>query len=61
MTQTLIPFFIIGAPRSGTSLLSRMLNHHDDIAVPFETDIIKNFHGILSAYEPLSNTSILTT
>ena len=56
MTQTLIPFFIIGAPRSGTSLLSRMLNHHDDIAVPFETDIIKNFHGILSAYEPLSNT-----
>ena len=53
MTVGSTPFFILGAPRSGTSLLSRMLNHHDQIAVPFETKIIENFHDKGSLYEPL--------
>lgn len=35
------PFFIIGAGRSGTSLLRRMLMAHDDIHIPPETYVLK--------------------
>ena len=31
-------FFVFGSPRSGTTLLARMLNAHPDLAVPHETD-----------------------
>ena len=34
--QQLTPFFIIGNPRSGTTLLRLMLNQHDEIVVPPE-------------------------
>jgi len=33
-------FFIFGTPRSGTTLLARILNAHSDIAMPHETDFI---------------------
>lgn len=33
-------FFIFGTPRSGTTLLSSILNLHDDIVIPDETDFI---------------------
>jgi len=33
-------FFIFGMPRSGTTLLARMLNAHRDVLVPHETDFI---------------------
>ncbi len=37
-------FFILGAPRSGTSLLSQMLNRHPSIAVPYESHIFNGFY-----------------
>ncbi len=33
-------FFILGSPRSGTTLLSQCLNNHPDIFIPDETDFI---------------------
>ena len=47
------PFFILGAPRSGTSLLARMLNSHSDIAVPDETKIFQTFVPLLPLYGDL--------
>jgi Sulfotransferase family len=48
------PFFIFGAPRSGTSLLSRMLDSHPRLAVPFETHIFRHFGPLLPYYGDLS-------
>jgi hypothetical protein len=47
------PFFILGAPRSGTSLLSRMLDSHPAIAVPDETKIFETFVPLLPLYGDL--------
>ena len=47
------PFFILGAPRSGTSLIARMLNSHSDIAVPDETKIFQTFVPLLPLYGDL--------
>ena len=44
------PFFILGAPRSGTSLLGRMLDSHAAIAVPDETKIFETFVPLLPLY-----------
>jgi hypothetical protein len=46
-------FFILGAPRSGTSLLSRMLDAHPAIAVPDETKIFETFAPLLPLYGDL--------
>jgi hypothetical protein len=48
------PFLIFGAPRSGTSLLSRMLDSHPRLAVPFETHIFRHFGPLLPHYGDLS-------
>lgn len=37
LRRHLIPFFIIGNPRSGTTLLRLMLNRHEEIVVPPES------------------------
>jgi hypothetical protein len=37
------PFFIVGCPRSGTTLLQRMLDAHPDVAVAPETFFIRRF------------------
>ncbi len=47
------PLFILGAPRSGTSLLSRMLGSHPSIAVPDETKIFEAFVRLLPLYGDL--------
>lgn len=47
------PIFILGAPRSGTSLLSRMLGNHPAIAVPDETKIFEAFVRLLPLYGDL--------
>lgn len=38
------PIFIVGAPRSGTSLMRLLLNAHSHIAVSFETDFFIRLH-----------------
>jgi len=48
------PFFIVGAARSGTSLLSRIMNSHPHIAVPFESHIYHTFLPWLRHYGDLS-------
>jgi hypothetical protein len=49
--------FIIGCGRSGTSLLSRMLNNHPELAVPFESHILHTFYPLLDKYGDLSDFS----
>lgn len=39
------PVFIIGAPRSGTSLISRIIDSHPEIGVPFESHIYPTLYG----------------
>ena len=48
------PFFIFGSPRSGTSLLSRMLDSHESLVVPNESLIFKMFSSSLASYGDLS-------
>lgn len=47
------PFFILGAPRSGTSLLARMLGSHPAIAVPDEIKLFEAFLPLLPLYGDL--------
>src|SRR4051812_34769788 len=44
------PFFIFGCPRSGTSLLSRMLASHPRLAVPYESHLYDNIYPIVQSY-----------
>lgn len=45
-TQSSIsPFFLLGCPRSGTTLLQALLNRHPEIAIPPETKIFCDFVG----------------
>lgn len=48
------PIFIVGAPRSGTTMLRLMLNAHSRIAVPFESDFIPKFYRRLGEYGDLT-------
>ncbi len=50
------PFFIFGCGRSGTSLLSRMLNQHPNLAVPYESHLFNTFYPLLHYYGDLSVT-----
>lgn len=49
------PFFIFGSPRSGTSLLSRMLDSHENLTVANESLIFKMFASSLSDYGDLTD------
>ena len=48
------PFFIVGAHRSGTTLLRLILNNHPHLAVPFESVFIPVFYKNLREYGDLS-------
>ncbi len=48
-------FFILGSPRSGTSLVSRMLDSHANIVIPQETLFFKMFTPLLKYYGDLSH------
>lgn len=47
------PFFIVGAQRSGTTMLRLMLNNHPALAVPFESVFIPEFYRRLGEYGDL--------
>lgn len=47
------PIFVVGAPRSGTTMLRLMLNAHPHIAIPFESDFIPKFYRRLGEYGDL--------
>lgn len=43
------PFFIVGAPRSGTTLLAVLLDRHHQIAIPPETQFFTEFLPLLES------------
>src|SRR5215469_8258471 len=48
------PFFVVGAPRSGTTMLRLMLDAHPELAVPFESGFIVDFYRRREEYGNLS-------
>jgi hypothetical protein len=44
------PFWVIGAPRSGTTFLARVLNHHPEIFLTNETRVMLLFSRMLSRW-----------
>lgn len=51
------PFLVFGCPRSGTSLLSRILNAHSQITVPEESFLAWLFYPYRAAYGDLNEAS----
>jgi hypothetical protein len=48
------PFFIVGCPRSGTTLLQILIDSHPAIAIPPESFIFDRFGPLLKSYGPLT-------
>lgn len=48
-----VPFFLVGAQRSGTTMLRLMLNAHPRLCVPFESAFIPRFYAQLHQYGSL--------
>jgi hypothetical protein len=53
-STTKVPFFIIGCPRSGTTLLQLLINSHPKIAIPPESHIFVRFSKIFENYGDLN-------
>jgi hypothetical protein len=45
------PIFIIGFDRSGTTLLSGMLDSHEDLAIPYESHFIPKYARLAGNYD----------
>ena len=48
-----VPFFIVGAQRSGTTMLRLMLNSHSKLSVPFESGFVVDFYRRRAEYGDL--------
>lgn len=46
-SESPVPFFIVGAERSGTTMLRLMLNSHPKFAVLFESDFLSVYNSLL--------------
>lgn len=53
------PVFIVGCPRSGTTLLQRMLDAHPDVAVAPETHFVRRFWSRRDAFGDLTDDDAL--
>ena len=49
------PFFIVGCPRSGTTLLQILLDAHPHIAIPPESFVVQRFAPLLPLYGNLAD------
>lgn len=47
------PFFVLGAARSGTTMLRLMLNRHSRLAIPFESQFLRQILAELPIDRPL--------
>ncbi len=52
------PFFVFGCPRSGTSLLTRMLDRHPAIAIPYESHLYNRVYPIVRRVDGLNSPRI---
>lgn len=51
------PFFIFGCPRSGTSLLSKMLGAHPNLGIPGESHFYNNIYPAVMRHADLAHTA----
>lgn len=54
MCSQVVPFFVVGAQRSGTTMLRLMLNQHSRLSVPFESVFIPEFFRRLHEFGDLT-------
>jgi hypothetical protein len=54
-SATIAPVFLVGCPRSGTTLLQRMLDAHPFVAITPETHFVRRFWFGRYKYRPLTN------
>lgn len=54
------PFFVFGCPRSGTSLVSRMLDSHPHIAIPHESHLYNRVYPAVGCHVDLRRERIRT-
>lgn len=47
------PFFVLGAARSGTTMLRLMLNRHSRLAIPFESHFLRQIFAEIPSDRPL--------
>jgi Sulfotransferase family len=50
------PFFLLGAARSGTTMLRLMLNRHSRLAIPFESHFLRQIFAEMPIHRPLNVT-----
>lgn len=56
-----IPFFIVGSPRSGTTLLQTLLDAHPSLAIPPESHVFDHFYELTASYGGLQTPQNLKT